>query len=237
MRTGLLAKKLGMTRIFKDDGTHVPVTVLHLDQVQVVMARNQERDGYTAVQVGWGHAKVKNVTQPNKGHYAAAKVEPKLHLVEFRVAPDALLQAGDTLSAAHFVVGQKVDVCGVSKGKSFQGVMKRWNFRGLEASHGVSVSHRSHGSTGNRQDPGKTFKNKKMAGHMGQDRITTLNLEVAAVDAERGLLMIKGAVPGGKNGYVTVRDAIKGERPAGAPYPAAVIGAAAPADAPVATQS
>lgn len=226
MRTGLLAKKLGMTRIFKDDGTHVPVTVLHLDRVQVVMARTQERDGYTAVQVGWGHAKVKNVTQPNRGHFAAAKVEPKLHLVEFRVAPDALLQAGDTLSAAHFLVGQKVDVCGVSKGKSFQGVMKRWNFRGLEASHGVSVSHRSHGSTGNRQDPGKTFKNKKMAGHMGQDRITTLNLEVAAVDAERGLLMIKGAVPGGKNGYVTVRDAIKSERPADAAYPAALIGAA-----------
>ncbi len=232
MRTGLLAKKLGMTRIFKDDGTHVPVTVLHLDRVQVVTARTQERDGYTAVQMGWGRAKVKNVTQPNKGHYAAAKVEPKKRLVEFRVAADALLQAGDTLSATHFAVGQKVDVCGVSKGKSFQGVMKRWNFRGLEASHGVSVSHRSHGSTGNRQDPGKTFKNKKMAGHMGQERVTTLNLEVAAVDAERGLLMIKGAVPGGKDGYVTVRDAIKRERPADAPYPAALVGqAAAPAEA------
>ena len=224
MRTGLLAKKLGMTRIFKGDGTHVPVTVLHLDRVQVVAARTQERDGYTAVQVGWGRAKVKNVTQPNKGHYAAAKVEPKLHLVEFRVAADALLQAGDTLSAGHFAVGQKVDVCGVSKGKSFQGVMKRWNFRGLEASHGVSVSHRSHGSTGNRQDPGKTFKNKKMAGHMGQERVTTLNLEVAAVDVEHGLLMIKGAIPGGKDGYVTVRDAIKRERPADAPYPAGLIG-------------
>ncbi len=238
MRTGLLAKKLGMTRIFKDDGTHVPVTVLHLDQVQVVMARTQERDGYTAVQVGWGRAKVKNVTQPNKGHFAAAKVEPKQHMVEFRVAADALLQAGDTLSAAHFMVGQLVDVCGTSKGKSFQGAMKRWNFRGLEASHGVSVSHRSHGSTGNRQDPGKTFKNKKMAGHMGQDRITTLNLEVAAVDAERGLLMIKGAVPGAKGGYVTVRDAIKAERPADAPYPAALLGVAAPVEAaPAATQS
>ncbi len=238
MRTGLLAKKLGMTRIFKDDGTHVPVTVLHLDQVQVVMARTQERDGYTAVQVGWGRAKVKNVTQPNKGHFAAAKVEPKQHMVEFRVAADALLQAGDTLSAAHFMVGQLVDVCGTSKGKSFQGAMKRWNFRGLEASHGVSVSHRSHGSTGNRQDPGKTFKNKKMAGHMGQDRITTLNLEVAAVDAERGLLMIKGAVPGAKGGYVTVRDAIKVERPADAPYPAALLGGAAPVEAaPAATQS
>ena len=238
MRTGLLAKKLGMTRIFKDDGTHVPVTVLHLDRVQVVAARTEERDGYTAVQVGWGRAKVKNVSQPNKGHFAAAKVEPKQHLVEFRVAPDALLQPGDTLSAAHFMVGQKVDVCGVSKGKSFQGVMKRWNFRGLEASHGVSVSHRSHGSTGNRQDPGKTFKNKKMAGHMGQERVTTLNLEVAAVDPERGLLMIKGAVPGGKAGWVTVRDAIKGERPNDVPYPAALIdrnATAATADVP--TQS
>ena len=220
-----------MTRLFKDDGTHVPVTVLHLDQVQVVMARTQQRDGYTALQVGWGRAKVKNVTQPNKGHYAAAKVEPKQRLVEFRVAPDALLRPGDTLSAAHFMVGQKVDVCGTSKGKSFQGVMKRWNFRGLEASHGVSVSHRSHGSTGNRQDPGKTFKNKKMAGHMGQDRITTLNLEVAAVDAERGVLMLKGAVPGSKNGYVTIRDAIKGERPAEAAYPAALIGSGAAAAA------
>ena len=238
MRTGLLAKKLGMTRIFKDDGTHVPVTVLHLDQVQVVTARTEERHGYSAVQLGWGHAKVKNVSQPNKGHYAAAKVQPKQRLAEFRVAADALLQAGDTLSAAHFVVGQKVDVCGVSKGKSFQGVMKRWNFRGLEASHGVSVSHRSHGSTGNRQDPGKTFKNKKMAGHLGQDRVTTLNLEVAAVDAERGLLMLKGAVPGGKSGYVTVRDAIKGKRPAEAPYPAGLIGTTAPtADADVPAQS
>ena len=238
MRTGLLAKKLGMTRIFKDDGTHVPVTVLHLDQVQVVMARTQERDGYTAVQVGWGKAKVKNVTQPNKGHFAAAKVEPKLHMVEFRVAPDALLQAGDTLSAAHFMVGQLVDVCGTSKGKSFQGAMKRWNFRGLEASHGVSVSHRSHGSTGNRQDPGKTFKNKKMAGHMGVDRVTTLNLKVVRTDVERGLILVEGAVPGTVGGYVTVRDAIKIERPADAPYPAALLGSAAPVDAaPAATQS
>jgi large subunit ribosomal protein L3 len=190
----------------------------------VVAQRTAEKDGYTAVQLGWGKAKVKNVTKPNKGHFAKAKVEPKAKLVEFRVAPDALLEPGASLSAAHFVIGQKVDVCGITKGKSFAGAMKRWNFRGLEASHGVSVSHRSHGSTGNRQDPGKTFKNKKMAGHLGVERVTTLNLEVAAVDAEKGLLMIQGAVPGAKGGYVLVRDAIKRARPADAPYPAALAG-------------
>jgi large subunit ribosomal protein L3 len=220
MRTGLLAKKLGMTRLFKVDGTHVPVTVLHLDQVQVVSTRTMEKDGYTAVQLGWGTAKVKNVSQPNKGHFAAAKVEPKQKLAEFRVSEDALLETGATLSADHFVVGQKVDVCGVSKGKGFAGAMKRWNFRGLEATHGVSVSHRSHGSTGNRQDPGKTFKNKKMAGHLGQERITTLNLEIAHVDADKWLVFVKGAVPGAKNGYVLVRDAVKKDRHADAPYPA-----------------
>jgi large subunit ribosomal protein L3 len=229
MRTGLIAKKLGMTRIFKEDGTHVPVTVLHLDELQVVAARTAAADGYDAVQLGWGRAKVKNVTEPNKGHFAKAKVEPKLKLVEFRVAPDALLEPGSTMSAAHFVVGQKVDVTGISQGKGFAGAMKRWNFAGLEASHGVSISHRSHGSTGNRQDPGKTFKNKKMAGHMGQDRITTLNLEIAAIDIDRGLVMVHGAVPGSKGGYVTVRDAIKKPRPADLPYPAALIETAAPA--------
>ena len=222
MRTGLIAKKLGMTRIFKDDGTHVPVTVLYLDQLQVVDARTQERDGYTAVQLGWGKAKVKNVTDPNKGHYARVKVEPKKKVVEFRVAPGALLESGQTLTAAHFIVGQKVDVCGVTKGKGFAGGMKRWNFRGLEASHGVSVSHRSHGSTGNRQDPGKTFKNKKMAGHMGVDRVTTLNIEVAGIDVEKGLIMVRGAVPGSKGEFVTIRDAIKKARPADAPYPASI---------------
>ncbi len=226
MRTGLLAKKLGMTRLFKDDGTHVPVTVLHVDNVQVVAARTEATDGYSAVQVGWGTAKVKNVSKPNKGHFAKAKVEPKAKVVEFRVDADAVLTPGATLSAAHFLVGQRVDVCGTSKGKSFAGVMKRWNFSGLEASHGVSVSHRSHGSTGNRQDPGKTFKNKKMAGHLGVDRVTTLNLEVARVDAEKGLLFIKGAVPGAKNGFVLVRDAIKHDAPKDAPYPAALIEAA-----------
>ncbi len=226
MRTGLIAKKLGMTRLFKDDGTHVPVTVLHLDEVQVVDNRTQERDGYTAVQLGWGTAKVKNVSQPNKGHFARVKVEPKKKLREFRVSPDALLESGQVLTAAHFVPGQKVDVCGVTKGKGFAGGMKRWNFRGLEASHGVSVSHRSHGSTGNRQDPGKTFKNKKMAGHLGVDRVTTLNIEVAAVDAERGLVMVRGAVPGSKGEFVTIRDAVKKARPADAPYPASIRAAA-----------
>src|SRR5579871_1114905 len=221
LRTGLLAKKLGMTRIFKDDGTHVPVTVLHLDRVQVVAARTHEKDGYTAVQIGWGNARVKNVTKPNRGHFAKAKVEPKQKLVEFRVAPDALLEPGVTLSAAHFSAGQKVDVCGTTKGKGFAGGMKRWNFAGLEASHGVSISHRSLGSTGNRQDPGKTFKNKKMAGHLGVERITTLNLEVAAVDADKGLLMIKGAVPGARGGWVRVRDAVKKALHADAPKPGA----------------
>ena len=226
-RTGLLARKLGMTRIFQDDGTHVPVTVLLLDGLQVVAQRTQEKDGYNAVQLGLGNTKVKNVSQPNRGHFAKAKVEPKAKLVEFRVAPDALLEPGAVLSAGHFAVGQKVDVCGITQGKGFAGGMKRWNFSGLEASHGVSISHRSLGSTGNRQDPGKTFKNKKMAGHMGVERVTTLNLAVAAVDVEQGLLMIKGAVPGSKGGYVLVRDAIKRARPKDAPYPAALVEAQA----------
>ncbi|WP_025840924.1 50S ribosomal protein L3 [Asaia platycodi] len=226
MRTGLIAKKLGMTRLFKEDGTHVPVTVLHLDEVEVVDARTQERDGYTAVQIGMSKAKVKNVTKPMRGHYARTKVEPKKTLVEFRVAEDAVLEAGTKLSAAHFVVGQKIDVTGTSKGKGFAGVMKRWNFAGLEASHGVSISHRSHGSTGQRQDPGKVFKGKKMAGHMGDERITTLNLEVAAVDAERNLIMVRGSIPGAKDGLVMIRDAIKKARHADAPYPAATAAAA-----------
>jgi len=227
MRTGLLAKKLGMTRIFRDDGTHVPVTVLHLDGLQVVAQRTAEKDGYDAVQLGWGKAKVKSVSKPNRGHFAKTKVEPKARLVEFRVSPDALLEPGATLLAAHFLVGQRVDVCGATIGKGFAGSMKRWNFSGLEASHGVSISHRSHGSTGNRQDPGKVFKNKKMAGHLGVERVTTLNLEVAAVDAEKGLLMIKGAVPGAKGGFVLVRDAVKRARPADAAYPAALLEAQA----------
>jgi large subunit ribosomal protein L3 len=220
MRTGVIAKKLGMTRLFKEDGTHVPVTVLHLDDVRVVAARTKETDGYNAVQLGYGKAKFKNVTKPQRGHFAKAKVEPAHKLVEFRVAEDALLEVGAKLSPSHFSVGQFVDVAGVTKGKGFAGGMKRWNFSGLEASHGVSISHRSLGSTGNRQDPGKTFKNKKMAGHLGQERITTLNLTVAAIDEARTLVLVHGAVPGSKGDYVYVRDAIKRARPADAAYPA-----------------
>jgi large subunit ribosomal protein L3 len=225
LRTGLLARKLGMTRIFRDDGTHVPVTVLLVDHLQVVAAKTQEKDGYSAVQLGLGKAKVKNVTEPNRGHFAKAKVEPKAKLMEFRVDPDGVLEPGATLSAAHFAVGQKIDVCGTSKGKGFAGGMKRWNYSGLEASHGVSISHRSLGSTGNRQDPGRTFKNKKMAGHLGVERITTLNLEIAAVDAEKGLLMIKGSVPGARGGYVRVRDAVK-MAPKDPAFPAVLLEAA-----------
>ena len=221
-RTGLIAKKLGMSRLFNEDGTTVPVTVLHVDNVRVVAKRTVDRDGYEAVQLGIGAAKPKNVSKANKGHFAKAGVEAPRKVVEFRVGGDALLEPGARLSAEHFVKGQKVDVTGVTIGKGFAGAMKRWNFAGLEASHGVSISHRSHGSTGNRQDPGKTFKNKKMAGHLGVERVTTQNLEVAGVDAAKGLLLIKGAVPGAKGGYVLVRDAVKCARPADAPYPAAL---------------
>ncbi len=224
MRTGVIAKKLGMTRIFKEDGTHVPVTVLHMDEVRVVAARTVETDGYNAVQLGFGKAKIKNVSKPQKGHFAKAKVEPAKKLVEFRVAADALLEPGAQLSPSHFSVGQLVDVSGTTKGKGFAGGMKRWNFSGLEASHGVSVSHRSLGSTGNRQDPGKTFKNKKMPGHLGQERITTLNLTVAGIDEARNLILVHGAVPGSRGEYVYVRDAIKKARPADAAYPAGLKG-------------
>ncbi|MXV35075.1 MULTISPECIES: 50S ribosomal protein L3 [unclassified Saccharibacter] len=226
MRTGLIARKLGMSRLFKEDGTHVPVTVLHLDNVEVVDARTKERDGYTAVQLGLGSAKAKHVTKANRGHFARAKVEPKQKLVEFRVAEDAVLEPGTKLSVNHFIVGQKVDVTGRSKGKGFAGVMKRHNFAGLEATHGVSISHRSGGSTGQRQDPGKVFKGKKMAGHLGDERVTTQNLEIAAVDEERNLIMVRGAIPGAKNSFVLVRDAIKKARNADAPYPAATVEAA-----------
>jgi large subunit ribosomal protein L3 len=222
MRTGVIARKLGMTRLFAEDGTHVPVTVLLLDEVQVVAHRTQEKDGYTAVQLGIGRAKPKNISKGERGHFAKARVEPKARLVEFRASADALPAIGAVLSAEHFVKGQRVDVTGTTKGKGFAGAMKRWNFRGLEASHGVSISHRSHGSTGNRQDPGKTFKNKKMAGHLGVERVTTQNLEVAHVDAARNLVMLKGAVPGAKGSYVLVRDAVKAPRPAEAPFPAGV---------------
>lgn len=232
MRTGLVAQKMGMTRLFTEDGEHVPVTVLKVDNCQVVAVRTDERDGYTALQLGVGKAKVKNVPKPMRGHFAKAKVEPKRKLVEFRVSPDAVVDVGAELGADHFLVGQFVDVTGTSIGKGFAGAMKRHNFGGLRATHGVSVSHRSHGSTGNRQDPGKVFKGKKMAGHMGDRRVTTLNLKVVATDADRGLIMIRGAVPGSEGGYVLVRDAVKRSAPKDLPFPAALRGgAAAPAEA------
>lgn len=222
MRTGVIAKKLGMTQLYNEFGEHVPVTVLHMDHVQVVAQRTQEKDGYTALQLGFGARKVKNVAKPQRGHFAKAKVEPKAKLVEFRVSEDALLEVGAELSAAHFIAGQYVDVVGTSKGKGFAGAMKRHNFRGLEASHGVSISHRSHGSTGQRQDPGKVFKGKKMAGHLGDERVTQQNLKVVAADAERGLIYIKGAVPGSENGFVLIKDAVKRAVPASVPFPAAL---------------
>jgi large subunit ribosomal protein L3 len=220
-RTGLIARKLGMTRLFNDDGSTVPVTVLHLDEVRVIARRDAEKDGYDAVQIGIGRAKPKNVTKANRGHFAKAGVDAPLKVVEFRIGADAAVEPGAMLSGAHFVKGQIVDVTGTTQGKGFAGAMKRWNFSGLEASHGVSVSHRSHGSTGNRQDPGKTFKNKKMAGHLGVERVTTQNLVVAGHDLEKGLLLIKGAVPGSKGAYVLVRDAVKRKRHADAPFPTA----------------
>src|SRR5215467_9403557 len=222
MRTGLLARKLGMTRVFTEDGTHVPVTVLKVDNCQVVAVRTPEKDGYTAVQLGVGSAKTKNVPKPLRGHFAKAKVEPKARLAEFRVSADALLEVGAEISAAHFVPGQYVDVVGTSIGKGFAGAMKRHNFGGLGASHGVSISHRSHGSTGQRQSPGKTFKNKKMAGQLGAVRVTTQSLEVISVDEERGVLMIKGALPGSTGSYVLVKDAVKRKAPEGLPFPAAL---------------
>ncbi len=227
MRSGLIAQKLGMTRVFTDEGEHVPVTVLKVDNCQVVAVRTDDTDGYTAVQLGVGAAKVKNVTKPMRGHFAKAKVEPKRKLVEFRVSTDALLDVGAEISAAHFVAGQFVDVTGTSIGKGFAGGMKRWNFGGLRATHGVSVSHRSLGSTGNRQDPGKTFKNKKMAGHLGAERVTTLNLKVVQIDSDQGLILVKGSVPGSENGYVLVRDAVKRKLPEGVPFPAGLRAAAA----------
>jgi len=235
MRTGVIAKKVGMTRLFQDDGRHVPVTVLALDNVQVVSRREADRDGYTAVQLGAGSAKAKNLTKPEPGHFGKAEVAPKAKLVEFRVAEDALLDVGAELSADHFVAGQLVDVSGVTQGKGFAGAMKRWGFGGLRATHGVSVSHRSHGSTGNRQDPGKVFKNKKMAGHMGARNRTQQNLEVVRTDVERGLIFVKGSVPGHKGSWLLVRDAVKVARPADLPYPAGLRAAANSNNAPAET--
>ncbi len=236
MRSGILAKKVGMTRLFMEDGKQIPVTVLQLDNLQVVAQRTADKDGYTAVQLGAGTAKAKRTSKAMRGHFAAAKVEPKRKLVEFRVSAENLIEVGAELSAEHFVEGQKVDVSGTSIGKGFAGAMKRHNFGGLRATHGVSISHRSHGSTGQCQDPGRVFKGKKMAGHMGAARVTTQNLEVVRTDADRGLVFIKGAVPGSKGGWVTVKDAVKKKMPDGVPFPAALksdaVVAAAPAEAP-----
>src|SRR6266852_5149618 len=224
MRTGLIAQKLGMTRLFTDEGNHVPVTVLRIDHCQVVAVRTLDKDGYVALQLGVGAAKVKNVTKPQRGHFAKAKVEPKARLAEFRVSEDALVDVGAEITAAHFVAGQYVDVTGTSIGKGFAGGMKRHNFHGLRATHGVSVSHRSLGSTGQRQDPGKTFKGKKMAGHMGAERVTTQSLRVVSADAERGLIFVKGSVPGSEKGWVLVKDAVKRRMPDNLPFPAALRG-------------
>ncbi|MFC3053357.1 50S ribosomal protein L3 [Kordiimonas pumila] len=221
MRTGLIAKKLGMTRIFNDAGQHVPVTVLQLDSCQVVAQRTTEKDGYTALQLGAGARKVKNVSKAQRGHFAKAEVEPKAKIAEFRVAEDALVEVGAELTADHFLIGQRVDVVGASKGKGFAGAMKRHNFGGLRASHGVSVSHRSHGSTGQCQDPGRVFKGKKMAGHLGDHRTTVQSLEIVETRVEEGLILVKGGIPGSKESWVLISDAAKKAAPEGLPMPAA----------------
>ncbi|MBB4616167.1 50S ribosomal protein L3 [Sphingomonas abaci] len=235
MRTGVIAKKMGMTRLFQEDGRHVPVTVLQLDGLQVVSRREMNTDGYTAVQLGAGSAKAKNVAKPQRGHFGKAEVEPKAVLAEFRVTEDNLLDVGAELSADHFVAGQLVDIQGRTQGKGFAGAMKRWNFGGLRATHGVSVSHRSHGSTGNRQDPGRVFKNKKMAGHMGDRNRTQQNLEIVGTDVERGLIFVKGSVPGSKGGWLFVKDAVKVKAHADAPYPAGLKAVASNNNAPAET--
>ena len=235
MRSGVIARKLGMTRIFNDAGRHVPVTVLKMDDVQVVSHLTNEKNGYTALQLGAGSAKAKNVSKAMRGHFAKASVLPKAKVAEFRVTEDAMVEVGSTIAPSHFVAGQKVDVVGTSQGKGFAGAMKRHNFGGLRASHGVSISHRSHGSTGQCQDPGKVFKGKKMAGHMGASRVTTQNLEIVAVDDVQGVVLIEGAVPGPKNGWVYISDAFKKARPEEAPFPAGLSGVAdAAAEAPAA---
>jgi len=220
MRSGVIAQKVGMTRIYNDAGEHVPVTVLKVENLQVVGHRTEEKNGYTALQLGVGVAKVKNTSKPMRGVFAQASVEPKKKMAEFRVSDDNLVEVGAEITADHFVAGQLVDVTGTSIGKGFAGAIKRHNFGGLRATHGVSVSHRSHGSTGQRQDPGKVFKNKKMAGHMGQTRVTTQNLEVVRTDADKGLILIRGAVPGSKGGWILIRDAVKSDAPANVPNPA-----------------
>jgi len=237
LRSGVIAKKVGMTRLFMEDGKQIPVTVLQLDKLQVVAQRTVEKDGYTAVQLGAGTAKVKRVSKQMRGHFSAAKVEPKRKVAEFRVDPDNLIGVGEEISADHYFAGQFVDVAGTSIGKGFAGAMKRHNFGGLRASHGVSISHRSHGSTGQCQDPGKVFKGKKMAGHMGAARVTTQNLQVVKTDTDRGLIMVKGAVPGSKGGWVTIKDAVKKPFPENAPVPAALKKSDAPAAEAPATEA
>ena len=229
LRSGVIAKKLGMTRLFMEDGRQIPVTVLQLDGLQVVAQRTTDKDGYTAIQLGAGSAKAKRVSAPMRGHFAAAKVEPKRKLAEFRVDPENLVAVGEEITADHYFEGQFVDVSGTSTGKGFAGAMKRHNFGGLRASHGVSISHRSHGSTGQCQDPGRVFKGKKMAGHLGSVRVTTQNLQVVRTDADRGLIMVKGAVLGTKGGWVTIKDAVKKPFPENAVLPAALKSAAAAA--------
>ena len=222
MRTGVIAKKLGMTRLFDETGTHVPVTVLSLEGCQVTAQRTKDKDGYVALQLGAGAKKAKNTSKAERGHFAKALVEPKRCVAEFRVSEENLIEVGAEFTADHFLPGQKVDVAGVTVGKGFAGAIKRWNFGGMRATHGVSVSHRAHGSTGQRQDPGKVFKGKHMAGHMGQDQVTTLNLTVFRVDVERGLILIKGAVPGTEGVFVRIRDAVKSAAPADLPKPGAL---------------
>ncbi|MBE0532782.1 MAG: 50S ribosomal protein L3 [Rhodospirillales bacterium] len=236
MRTGLITRKMGMTRVFAEDGSHVPVTVLKVDDLQVVAHRTEGKDGYNALQLGCTAAKVKNVTKAQRGHFAKAKVEPKRHVVEFRISGDAFVDVGATLSADHFTVGQYVDVTGTSIGKGFAGGMKRHGFSGLRATHGVSVSHRSIGSTGQNQSPGRVFKGKKMPGHMGDRRVTTQNLQIVATDVERGLILVKGGVPGCDGGFLLIRDAMKRPAPKDVPFPASVraLQEAVPADAPAA---
>ncbi len=230
-RTGLVALKMGMTRLFNDAGDQVPVTILKVDECRVISHRTVETNGYTALQLGFGKAKVKNVSKAVRGHFAKAAVEPSKKVMEFRVPPEALVDVGVEITADHFVAGQSVDVTGMTVGKGFAGGMKRWNFGGLRATHGVSVSHRSHGSTGNRQDPGRTFPGKKMAGHLGVEQVTTLNLQVVKVDAENGLIMVKGSVPGSDGNWVVIRDAVKKPRSNDLPFPAAVRAVASEAPA------
>ena len=240
MRTGVIATKLGMSRIFTDEGTHVPVTILQLDECRVVAHKTQAKDGYTALQLGSGKAKLNRVSKPVRGHFAKQKVEPAKKVIEFRVDEKNLLDVGAEITADHFVNGQFVDIVGTTIGRGFTGAMKRWNFSGLEATHGVSVSHRSHGSTGQRQDPGRTFKNKKMAGHYGVERVTIQNLKVVATDPARGLIYVKGAVPGHKGAYVTVKESVKRLVPANTPFPGKVKTNAtvqAPAEAPAEQQA